>query len=133
PIAWAAEAGVRSIGHNYARELRASRSALPDLDVRWHYIGALQAGTAHQVADAADVVQTVGGERAARRLAGRAARSGRVRDVLMVVDFTGARSCAPPYRPTATAARVMVLVRLLSRGIRRHPPCTRELAVAPPA
>ena len=54
----------------------ASREALPDLEVRWHYIGALQGGTAHQVADAADVVQTVGGERAARRLAGRAARSG---------------------------------------------------------
>src|SRR5256885_11709648 len=66
PIAWAAEAGVRSIGHNYVRELRSARATLPDLHVRWHYIGALQAGTAHQVADAADVVQTVGGGRGPR-------------------------------------------------------------------
>jgi len=70
PIRWVVEAGVRSIGHNYVRELQASRAALPDLDVRWHYIGALQGGTAQQVADAADVVQTVAGERAARGLAG---------------------------------------------------------------
>ena len=103
PIRWVAEAGVRSIGHNYVRELRTSREALPDLDVRWHYIGALQGGTAQRVADAADVVQTVGGERAARRLAGRAARSGRVLDVLIEVDFTGARSGVPPERAPATA------------------------------
>ena len=99
PIRWVVEAGVRSIGHNYVHELRASREALPDLEVRWHYIGTLQGGTAHQVADAADVVQTVGGERAARRLAGRAARSGRVLDVLIEVDLTGARSGVPPSAP----------------------------------
>src|SRR5207244_3558606 len=103
PIAWAAEAGVRSIGHNYARELRASRSALPDLDVRWHYIGALQAGTAQQVADAADVVQTVGGERAARRLAGRPARPGPVLDGLIQGDVTRGRPGGPPEPTTATA------------------------------
>src|SRR5207247_6864251 len=98
-----AEAGVRSVAHNYVRELRSSRAMLPDLHVRWHYIGALQAGTAHQVADAADVVQTVGGERAARRLAGRAARSGRVLDVLIQVDFTGAPAGLPPGPAPASA------------------------------
>ena len=36
PIRWVGEAGVRSVGHNYVRELRTSRAALPDLDVRWH-------------------------------------------------------------------------------------------------
>ena len=58
------------------------------------------------MADAADVVQTVGGERAARRLAGRAARSGRVLDVLIEVDFTGGarafRPSAPPPPPTSS-------------------------------
>ena len=44
------------------------------------------------MADHADVVETVAGERAARRLAGRAARSGRTLDVLLEVDLTGERS-----------------------------------------
>ena len=132
PIAWVAEAGVRSIGHNYARELRASRSALPDLDVRWHYIGALQAGTAQQVADAADVVQTVDGERAARRLAGRAARSGRVLDVLIEVDFTGARSGVPPERAPATAELVTALEGVRLRGLMTIPPLTPTAEEARP-
>ena len=92
--------------------------------MRWHYIGALQAGTAHQVADAADVVQTVGGERAARRLAGRAARSGRVLDVLIEVDFTGARSGVPPERAPATADLVTALEGVRLRGLMTIPPLT---------
>ena len=132
PIAWAAEAGVRSVAHNYVRELRSSRAMLPDLHVRWHYIGALQAGTAHLVADAADVVQTVGGERAARRLAGRAARSGRVLDVLIEVDFTGARSGVPPERAPATADLVTSLEGVRLRGLMTIPPLTQTAEEARP-
>src|SRR5439155_13837085 len=132
PIAWVAEAGVRSIGHNYVRELRSSQAALPELHVRWHYIGALQAGTAHRVADAADVVQTVGGERAARRLAGRAARSGRVLDVLIEVDFTGSRSGAPPERAPLTADLVAALEGLRLRGLMTIPPLTPTAEEARP-
>jgi pyridoxal phosphate enzyme (YggS family) len=131
PIRWVVEAGVRSIGHNYVRELRASREAL-DLDVRWHYIGALQGGTAPQVADAADVVQTVGGERAARRLAGRAARSGRVLDVLIEVDFTGTRSGVPPERVPATADLLTALGGVRLRGLMTIPPVTPTAEEARP-
>ena len=61
--------------------------------MRWHFIGALQTNTAHHVADLADVVQTVAGERAARRLAGRARpRPGRTLDALIEVDLTGERA-----------------------------------------
>jgi hypothetical protein len=132
PIRWVGEAGVRSVGHNYVRELRTSRAALPDLDVRWHYIGALQGGTAQQVADAADVVQTVGGERAARRLAGRAARSGRVLDILIEVDFTGTRSGVPPERVPATADLLTALGGLRLRGLMTIPPVTPTAEEARP-
>jgi pyridoxal phosphate enzyme (YggS family) len=132
PIRWVVEAGVRSIGHNYVRELRASQEELPALDVRWHYIGALQAGTAHRVADAADVVQTVGGERAARRLAGRAARSGRVLDALIEVDFTGARSGVPPERAPATADLLTTLEGVRLRGLMTIPPVTATADEARP-
>src|SRR5256885_14308980 len=104
PIAWAAEAGVRSIGHNYVRELRSARATLPDLHVRWHYIGALQAGTAHQVADAADVVQTVGGERAAPPRARPAAPSPRLLPGLVRVELPRGRARLPPARAPPPAA-----------------------------
>src|SRR5207237_4723193 len=92
----------------------------------------LQAGTARQVPDAADVVQTVGGERAARRLAGRAARSGRVLDVLIEVDFTGARSGVSPERAPATADLVTALERVRLRGLMTIPPRTPTAEEARP-
>jgi len=69
-IRWAVDAGVLALGENYVQELRRKREAIAG--VSWHFIGTLQSSTAHRVADDADVVQTVAGERAARRLAGRA-------------------------------------------------------------
>jgi PLP dependent protein len=94
PIRWVVDAGVTSIGENYVQELRAKR---PEVEgARWHYIGTLRSGSATEVADAADVVETVAGERAARRLAGRAARAGRTLDALIEVDFTGERAGVAP-------------------------------------
>jgi pyridoxal phosphate enzyme (YggS family) len=86
PIRWAREAGVDAFGENYVRDLADKRGEVPDAS--WHYVGTLQSGTAAQVADHADVVESVAGERAARRLAGRATRSGRTLDVLIEVDLT---------------------------------------------
>jgi PLP dependent protein len=64
---WAIDAGVHAIGHNYVQELSAVRAAIDAPAVRWHYIGPLRSGAATRVADLADVVETVAGERAARR------------------------------------------------------------------
>ncbi len=92
PIGWVADAGVTAVGENYVQELRATRVAMGNRSLRWHYIGTMGSSTAHHVADLADVVETVAGERAARRLAGRAARSARLLDVLIEVDLTGERT-----------------------------------------
>ena len=114
-----------SIGHNYVQRApgRARGPSGPRGPVALHR-GAAGRGTAHQVADSADVVETVGGERAARRLAGRAARAGRVLDVLIEVDFTGARSGVPPERAAAAAD----LARRASEGVR-----LRGLMTIPPS
>ena len=102
-VAAAIAAGVTDLGENYVSELRKKRPALATMPARWHYIGALQSSTAHHVADLADVVQTVGGEHALRRLAGRAARAGRLLDVLIEVDFSGERSGVDPDAVAAAA------------------------------
>jgi pyridoxal phosphate enzyme (YggS family) len=99
----AIDAGVTDLGENYVAELRDKREALADLPARRHFIGALQSGTAHHVADLADVVETVAGERAARRLAGRAARGGRQLDALLEIDFTRERAGLDPDDAPAAA------------------------------
>lgn len=122
PIRWVVEAGVAAIGENYVQELRSMRPALADLAVRWHFIGTLQSSTAQHVADLADVVETVAGERAARRLAGRAARAGRPVDVLLEVDLTGARSGATPEELPGLAVLIEELDGLRLRGLMTLPP-----------
>ena len=125
PIAWVVEAGVTAVGHNYVQELRATRAAITLPSARWHYIGALRSGSAHQVADLADVVETVAGEHAARRLAGRAARSGRQLEVLLEVDLTERRSglSEDEVAPFADVIDGLDGVRL--RGLMTMPPLPR--------
>jgi pyridoxal phosphate enzyme (YggS family) len=125
PIAWVVQAGVSSIGHNYVQELRATRAALDLPSARWHYIGTLRSGSAHQVADLADVVETVAGEHAARRLAGRATRSGRQLDVLLEVDLTERRAGLREDDVAPLADLVDRLEGLSLRGLMTMPPLPR--------
>jgi pyridoxal phosphate enzyme (YggS family) len=120
PIRWAVEAGVRDLGENYAQELRRKRSEVPA--ATWHYVGTLSSGGARAVADLADVVHSLAGERATRRLAGRAARAGRTLDGLIEVDFTGERSGVAPEDVGAFADLVASLDGLRLIGVMTIPP-----------
>ena len=119
-VGWVARAGVTAIGHNYVQELRAMHGRVPG--VRWHFIGTLQASSAHHVAALADVVETAAGERATTRLARRAAEAGRVVDVLIEVDLTGERSGVSPEALPAFADLVASLDGLRLRGLMTLPP-----------
>ena len=131
-IRLAAEAGLEAVGENYVAELVAKRPFLEDLSLRWHFIGALQSGTAHRVADLSDVVETVGAERAARRLANRAVRNERTIDVLLEVDLTGERAGAAPGDLPALADTVADLAGLRLRGLMSIPPQTPTAEEARP-
>lgn len=119
----AVDAGVVEIGQNYVRELRAVAATVPG--VRWHFIGTLQSGTAHHVAAIADVVQTVTGGHATRRLAARASRIGRVLDVLIEVDLTEARTGVPPERLAVVADEIASEPALRLVGLMTLPPIPR--------
>lgn len=125
PIRWAIEAGARSLGENYVQELRRKRDSIED-GVSWHFIGTLQSSTAHQVADHADVVHTVAGERAARRLAGRAARAGRTLDALIEVDLTDGRTGVRAEDLPAFADLVASLDGLHLIGLMTMPPIPHD-------
>jgi PLP dependent protein len=118
-IRWAMETGITWLGENYVQELRRKREEIDG--ATWHFIGTLQSGTANLVADHADVVQTVAGERAARRLAGRAARSGRTLDALIEVDLTDGRTGVRPSDLPAFADLIASLEGLRLIGLMTMP------------
>jgi PLP dependent protein len=118
-VRWAIEAGIRDLGENYVQELRRKRDEIGA--GTWHFIGTLQSSTAHRVADHADVVQTVAGERATKRLAGRAARAGRTLDSLIEVDLTEGRTGVPPAELSAFADLVASLDGLRLVGLMTVP------------
>jgi PLP dependent protein len=120
----AVEAGVLAFGENYVQDLRRKQEGVAG--VSWHYIGTLQSSTAHRVADHADVVETVAGERAARRLAGRAVRSGRTIDALIEVDLTEGRAGVRPDDLAAFADLVGALPGLRLIGLMTVPPIPRH-------
>jgi PLP dependent protein len=124
PIRWAVDAGVSALGENYVQELRRKRVEITD--ATWHFIGTLQSSTARHVADVADVVQTVAGERAAQRLAGRAARSGRRLDALLEVDLVGDRTGVAPEDLASFADLVASLEGLHVVGLMTLPPIPKE-------
>ena len=118
-IRWAWEAGVTTFGENYVQELRRKRSAIAG--ATWHYVGTLRSGTAHLVADHADVVETVAGERAARRLAARAARDGKTLDALIEVALAPGHAGVSPEALPAFADLVEDLDGLRLRGLMTIP------------
>jgi pyridoxal phosphate enzyme (YggS family) len=128
--AWVVAAGVRAVGHNYVRELRAMHDAIDG--VRWHFIGTLQASSAHHVAALADVVETVAGDRALARLARRATEAGRTLDALIEVDLTGERSGVAPADLPAFADRVAAAEGLRLRGLMTLPPMPERAEDARP-
>jgi pyridoxal phosphate enzyme (YggS family) len=129
-VGWVARAGVDAIGHNYVQELRAMHDRVPG--VRWHFIGTLQASSAHHVAALADVVETAAGEKATTRLARRAREAGRVVDVLIEVDLTGERSGVAPDALPAFADLVADLEGLRLRGLMTLPPIPERAKDARP-
>ena len=62
-------AGVRDFGENYLQEAAPKLEALADLDICWHFIGALQSNKTREVANRFDWVHTIDREKIARRLA----------------------------------------------------------------
>src|SRR3990170_1334788 len=119
-IARVRDAGLVDVGENYVAELRAKREAVEG--VRWHFIGTLQRGSAHHVADLADVVETVIPGSAARRLARRAVERDRVVPVLIEGDLTSERTGIPPHAVVDAADEIAGIRGLALQGLMTLPP-----------
>ena len=79
--------GVRDIGENRDQEAGRKAAELADLDLRWHFVGQLQANKCRSVATYADVVHSVDRDRIVQALSAAATQSGRTIDVFVQVSL----------------------------------------------
>ena len=93
-------AGLTDFGENYAQEFQAKHQALNDLDVRWHFIGALQSNKVKAVVGKASLVHTVDRPSLLAAIDARARAIGIVQDTLVEVNL-GAESQKAGVTPNA--------------------------------
>jgi pyridoxal phosphate enzyme (YggS family) len=115
--------GQRAFGENYLQEACRKMDACADLDLDWHFIGALQGNKAADVARRFDWVHTVASASIARRLsAARPAQRGPLDVCIQVnVDADPAKSGLAPAAAETLAGEIAALPRLRLRGLMTVP------------
>ena len=113
-------AGCRNFGENYVQEAANKRAQLGAMtDATWHLIGGLQSNKCTLAAQTFDVIQTVDRAKLATALSDAAIGQGKVKQILLQVDLTGAdgrSGCAPANIP-ALVDLVMQQSGLQLRGL----------------
>jgi pyridoxal phosphate enzyme (YggS family) len=129
-VSWVHEAGVMDLGENYVRELGLKRELIAG--GRWHFVGTLQRGSAHHVAELADVVHTVVPGSAFARLQRGALARNRSIPALVEVDFTGERAGVAPADVIAACDEVATARGVHLTGLMTVPPVTQTAEEARP-
>ena len=111
--------GLSDVGENYVDELCAKRDACADLDLTWHYLGALQTNKLAKVVACANVIASVSRPKELERIA----RLEASRRLYVQVDYTGS-----PERNGVPAAEAAALV---ERGRALHLNVCGLMTVAP--
>ncbi|WP_116452778.1 YggS family pyridoxal phosphate-dependent enzyme [Blastococcus litoris] len=115
--------GQHDFGENRAQELLQKAGELPDVDLRWHFVGQLQRNKAAAVARLGAVVHSVDRTSLAQALGRAGEGSGRLVDVLLQVDLggpegeLGRRGGADPASVPELADAVAQLPGLRLRGL----------------
>jgi pyridoxal phosphate enzyme (YggS family) len=115
--------GQRAFGENYLQEACRKMDACADLDLDWHFIGALQGNKAADVARRFDWVHTVASASTARRLAdARPPQRGPLNVCIQVnIDAEPAKSGAAPDAAQRLAEDIAALPPLRLRGLMAVP------------
>ncbi|MEM7158967.1 MAG: YggS family pyridoxal phosphate-dependent enzyme [Myxococcota bacterium] len=119
----AAAAGQLDFGENYAQELRDKRSATPDAQWRWHFIGALQRNKVKQVVGCA-LVHTIDRPELLPVFEQRAAAAGIRQAVLVQVNTAdeAGKAGTAPAQLGALLDRFADLDHVHCRGLMSIPP-----------
>ena len=127
-IAEAFRAGQRDFGESYAREAVSKIDALRDLDITWHFIGALQANKTRLVAENFQWVHTVDRARIAARLNDQRPRFAPPLNVLIQVNqaHEPQKSGVMESDVVPLARAILALPRLKLRGLMTIPPASTD-------
>lgn len=127
-IAEACRAGQRDFGESYAQEAVQKIDALCDLDITWHFIGALQANKTRLVAEKFHWVHTVDRVKIAARLNDQRPHFGPPLNVLIQVNQAQeAQKSGAAVQDVAPLARAILgLPRLRLRGLMTIPPASAD-------
>jgi PLP dependent protein len=83
----ARSAGFADFGENYVQELVEKMSALPDYDLRWHYIGALQRNKCKQIVGRVHLIHSVDRLELAREISKLATQQNIVQNILIQIKI----------------------------------------------
>jgi PLP dependent protein len=115
--------GLEHFAENYAKELAAKA---PHVEATWHFIGKLQRGTAHRVADNAEVIHSALPGSALQRLARHAISRGSSIRCLIQTDFTEQRQGVAPAEVPAAVDACGSLEGIRVVGLMTLPPWTGD-------
>ncbi|MCY4014465.1 MAG: YggS family pyridoxal phosphate-dependent enzyme [Gammaproteobacteria bacterium] len=108
--------GLRHFGENYVQEAIAKVQALADLDITWHFIGAIQSNKTQDLARHFQWIHTVDRTKVARRLSAAAERDLDV-CIQVNIDAEPQKAGVDPDELPALVSCVADLPRLKLRGL----------------
>jgi hypothetical protein len=91
-VAGVVDAGLLDVGENYVQELLGKRERLTGKAIRWHFIGHLQTNKVKYIVEWVHLIHAVDRKEVAHEIDRRAARAGRIIDLLVEVNTTGEQS-----------------------------------------
>lgn len=114
-----AQAGQRSFGENYCQEAVKKQQELSDLDLEWHFIGAIQSNKTKDIANHFDWVHTLDRYMIAQRLSSqRPSRLAKLNVLIQVnTDNETSKSGVSNDEVLALAEKVIQLPNIALRGI----------------
>lgn len=124
-------AGVTELGENYAQELAAKRTELPD--AHWHFIGRLQSNKAKLVAGQVALIHAVDNAALAREIAKRRPDPARVQPILLALSGEASKAGVHAETAIATARELVTIEGIRLDGLMTMPPPADDPEASRPA
>lgn len=115
----ALEAGIMTLGENYAQELKDKAAECPPNAAEWHFIGHLQTNKVKMIAPYVSCIHSVDSVRLAQEISKTASNLGRTIDVLLQVNTSGeeSKSGCEPHEIYALAEAALKEPNIRVRGL----------------
>lgn len=120
--------GQQCFGENYVQELAEKTTTLADLDIEWHFIGALQSNKTRIVAEKSHWVHTIDRLKIAQRLNDQRPEAMPILNVCLEVNVSGEpqKHGIAPEDVLALAQAVQALPKIQLRGLMCIPSATND-------